>query len=263
MCRLFLTIIYSMKKSLLFLFILILLALNAGAQPVKSTESIQQLWFGYFNQTRFSNKWGAWTDLHLRTKENFTTNFSQAIVRLGLTWYLNDNTKFTIGYAYVSLFPGDNHKKVTEPEHRPWQQLQWHSKFTKTRMMQWIRLEERYRRKIANDSTLGSGYNFNFRLRYNIWYEVPLGKKGIVSKSLSFIANDEVHINFGKEIVYNYFDQNRFFLGFKYQFNEHNNVQFGYMNVFQQLAAGNKYKSIHAGRIFYFHNLDLRRKQPK
>jgi hypothetical protein len=31
------------------------------------------------------------------------------------------------------------------------------------------------------------------------------------------------------------------------------------MNLFQQLAAGNRYRSIHAGRIFYFHNLDLRK----
>ena len=127
--------------------------------------------------------------------------------------------------------------------------------------MQWIRLEERYRRKIVNDSTLGSGYNFNFRLRYNIWYELPLSSKGIVPYSLSFIANDEVHINFGKEIVYNYFDQNRFFLGFKYRFSERANVQFGYMNVFQQLAAGNKYKSIHGTRVFLFHNFDLRKKK--
>lgn len=212
------------------------------------------------NQTRFSNKWGMWADLHLRTKEDFTDNFSQSIIRLGLTHYLNDVTKLTAGYAYISIYPGDNHKKITQPEHRPWQQIQWHTKFSKVRLMQWIRLEERYRRKIANDSTLGDGYNFNFRVRYNLWFEAPLSSKPIGPKSLSFIANDELHINFGKEIVYNYFDQNRFFLGFKYQTNASDNVQFGYMNLFQQLGAGNRYKSIHAARVFYFHNLDLRKK---
>jgi Protein of unknown function (DUF2490) len=252
-----------MRKQLVLSFITILSILNTSAQTAKSTESIQQLWFGYFNQTRFSNRWGAWADLHLRTKEDFTNNFSQAIIRVGLTYYLNDAAKFTIGYASVSLFPGDNHKKVTQPEHRPWQQFQWHTKFTKTRLMQWLRLDERYRRKIVNDSTLGSGYNFNFRLRYNIWYDVPLSSKGIVPKSFSFVVNDEVHINFGKEIVYNYFDQNRFFVGLKYQFTESSNIQFGYMNVFQQLAAGNKYKSIDAIRIFFYQNLDLRNKKIK
>ncbi len=90
--------------------------------------------------------------------------------------------------------------------------------------------------------------------------QVPLSKKGIQPNTLSFVVNDEVHINFGKQIVYNYFDQNRFFLGFAFQTNKTDNLQFGYMNLFQQLASGNHYKMINAARIFYFHNLDLRKK---
>jgi hypothetical protein len=76
------------------------------------------------------------------------------------------------------------------------------------------------------------------------------------------VVNDEVHINFGKQIVNNYFDQNRFFLGLKYQTGEHSNLQVGYMNLFQQLAAGNKYRDINAFRFFFFQNLDLRKKKP-
>src|SRR4051794_38749162 len=79
---------------------------------VKQTENINRLWFGYFNQTRLSDKWGLWTDLHLRTKENFVENFSQSIIRVGLTYYVTDATKFTLGYAYVNDFPGDNHKHI-------------------------------------------------------------------------------------------------------------------------------------------------------
>ncbi|MDB5221339.1 MAG: hypothetical protein JWN83_6 [Chitinophagaceae bacterium] len=233
----------------------------AFCQSVKSKEHLQQLWFGYFNQTRFSNKWGLWVDLHLRTKEDFTNDLSQSIIRLGVTYYINDVTKLTAGYAYVNHFPQDNHKEISQPEHRGWQQIQWHTKYGKKRMMQWIRLEEKYRHKILNDSTLADGYSFNYKLRYNLWYEIPLSKKGIVQGSLSFIANDEVHINFGKQIVNNYFDQNRFFIGFKYQTNAHDNLQAGYMNLFQQLPAGNRYKNINAIRFFYFHNLDLRRKK--
>ena len=53
----------------------ILFCSNVNAQT-KQTENVNQIWLGYFNQTRFSNKWGTWTDLHLRTKEDFATNFS-------------------------------------------------------------------------------------------------------------------------------------------------------------------------------------------
>ena len=227
---------------------------------VKQTESVQQIWGGYLNQTRFSNKWGAWADIHLRTKEDFFSDLSSNIVRLGLTHYLNDDTKLTAGYAYISHFPAENHKNITMPEHRPWQQIQWHSKYSKLRLMQWFRLEERFRRKILNDDELAEGHSFNFRIRYNIFFAIPLNKNRFQPKTLSFVVNDEVHVNFGKQIVYNYFDQNRFFAGFAYHVNKHDNLQFGYMNVFQQLSAGNKFRSIHVPRVFYFHNLDLRKK---
>ena len=125
--------------------------------------------------------------------------------------------------------------------------------------MQWIRLEERYRRKIKNTDELGGGYNFNFVARYNIPVAFRLVKRHLQKTRLSVSLNDEIHVNFGKQIVYNYFDQNRFFAGFAYHLNAKDYMQFGYMNVFQQLAAGNKYSSLHAARIFYFHNIDLRR----
>lgn len=244
-------------------FKLFLLGVSLSIQLVgfsqKQTTYTEQVWLGYSNQTRFSNKWGMWADLHLRTKEEFFTNFSQSIVRLGLTYYLNDNTKLTAGYAWVNHFPSDNHKNISQPEHRPWQQIQWHSKFQRLRLMQWVRLEERFRRNIKNDDELGEGHQFNWRVRYNFLASFPLAKKAFAPKTWSFILNDEVHINAGKEIVYNYFDQNRFFAGFSYHLNTHDNIQFGYMNLFQQLAAGNRYRNIHAARIFYFHNLDTRR----
>lgn len=233
------------------------LSLNAQ----KITTHTEQTWIGYFNQTRLTDRWGIWVDAHLRTKEEFFTNFSQGIGRVGLTWYANDHLKLTAGYAYVHHFPQDNHKEISQPEHRPWQQVQWHHRFPKLRLMQWVRLEERFRRKILNDAELADGYNFNYRVRYNFFLNYPLSKKAFAPKTLSFVANDEVHINFGKEITYNYFDQNRFFLGFNYHLNQHDNIQFGYMNLFQQLPAGNRYRSNHVFRVFYFQNLDLRRKK--
>lgn len=227
----------------------------------KQTTHLEQVWLGYFNQTRFSNKWGLWTDVQLRTKEDFFTNFSQAIGRMGLTYYLNDNTKLTAGYAYINHFPADAHKNISQPEHRPWQQLQWQTRYQKLRLMQWIRLEERFRRKIKNDEELAEGYNFNWRVRYNFFTAFPLSKNAFAPKTWSLVLNDEVHINAGKEIVVNYFDQNRFFVGFSYHLNAQDNIQMGYLNVFQQLSTSGQYRSIHAARIFYFHNLDLRNKE--
>jgi hypothetical protein len=244
----------------IFIGIGLLLNVCIATAQVKNTTHINQVWTGYFNQTRFSNKWGMWADLHLRTKENFFDNLSQSIARVGLTHYLTDNTKLTFGYAFVNQFPGDNHANISQPEHRIWQQVQWHNKYPKLRVMQWFRLEEKFKHKVLNNDNLAPGYNYNWKLRYNFFFNVPLSKKAFAPNTFSFVVNDEVHLNFGKEIVYNYFDQNRFFIGLGYHTNASDNLQFGYMNQFQQLAAGNSYKSVDVARIFYFHNLDLRKR---
>jgi hypothetical protein len=238
----------------------LLLCAGIATAQTKQTASVHQTWVGYFNQARLGDKWGLWLDGHLRTREDFVNHLSQSIIRPGITYYVNDLTKLTVGYAFVNHFPAEGHKEVSQPEHRIWQQVQWHTRYPKVRTMQWVRLEERYRRKILDSATLAKGYNFNYRLRYNFLLQVPLSKGGMAPRTFSLVANDEVHVNFGKGIVYNYFDQNRFFAGLSYHVNAHDNLQVGYMNIFQQLPAGNRYRTTHAARLFYFHNLDLRKK---
>lgn len=248
-----------LPKSYKFLLLMLLASILCNAQ-VKNTTHYQRIWGGYFNQMRFSDHWGLWVDLQLRTQDDFIRDWSQGIARLGLTRYFGNHTKLTMGYAYIHDFPSDNHRNIATYEHRPWQQLQWHTRYGKKNMMQWLRLEQRFRRKLKNDDELAEGYLFNWRLRYNLWYEIPFCKSGTEPGAWSFIANDELHINFGSEIVYHYFDQNRFFTGFKYQTGAHSNLQAGYMNLFQQLPAGNQYRMVHALRLFFFQTMDLRKK---
>ena len=247
-----------MKIIFVSFFVVLFIGFKATAQTIKNTEHLNQLWFSYFNQTRFSNKWGIWTDVSLRTKEDFVNNLSLSIVRIGVTYYIADNIKLTTGYAWANYFPGDNHKNISQREHRLWQQIQWDTKYRKKRMVHWIRLEERFRHKILNDSTLKDGYTFNYRIRYNLRYELPLDKKGNTPGAITIIINDEINVNAGKQIVYNYFDQNRFYAGCKFQCSSTSNIQVGYLNVFQQLAGGNQYKNINAVRLFYFQNIDVR-----
>ena len=239
-------------------FVLLFIQQTNAQQKIIIEE--EQLWTGYFNQTRFNNKWGIWTDVHVRTKENFFNNLSQIVVRPGITYYLSNDLKLTAGYAFINHFPADNHKNISQPEHRSWQQLQFHSKYPRIKLMQWVRLEERFRRKILNDDALADGYNFNFRLRYNILSQFALNQRAPFKPgSFSFVLSNELFINAGREITYNVYDQNRFFAGFHYHVNTHDNLQFGYMNLYQQQAAGNKYRNLHVARVFYFHQIDLRK----
>ncbi|ACT92100.1 DUF2490 domain-containing protein [Dyadobacter fermentans] len=237
------------------LILIIFFSIPATAQ--KQVNKHSGVWLGYFNQTRLTDKWGIWLDLHAR-RTDFLDRWATQIIRPGITYYANDHLRFTLGYAYARSHPAAGLNTV-RPENRLWQQVLWTSRQKRLQTQQWIRVEERFNRKIANDQ-LQYGYNFNFRFRYLLNLMVPLNRDFIEPNTLFFAFNDEIHINAGKEITYNVFDQNRLFFGLGYQFTKGLNVQVGYMNQFQQLPAGNRFNSNNVLRIFAFHNLDFRSK---
>ncbi len=237
--------------------ILFFLASSAVQAQEKEVEYAEQTWFGYFNQTRLTNKSGIWLDLHFRLTENFAEQPALSMARFGYTYYLSDLTRLTAGYAYVTQY-GQTTGAPNVPEHRLWQQVQWLEKKSWFTMMQWIRLEERFKRAVEAGE-LTSDYNFNYRIRFNMAFTIPLRGKQVVAKTPFIFLNDELHINFGEEIINNYFDQNRLFLGVGYQFTQHLNAQLGYMKVFQQLPLPNTFRNVDAIRLFVFHNLDFRK----
>lgn len=246
-----------LKNAILFILTVIMLTPASGQ---KVTETDNQLWFGAFNQTRFSERWGFWADGHYRMKGDFVDDFGLFIIRGGPMFYLTDDVRITAAYGYIGIGP-EGTRTITQPEHRPWQQVQWFVRRPQARLIQAIRLEERFRRRIEEGSRLGDGYDYNPRLRYNFSLFLPLTKKKFAPGGLQFLLNNEVMFNFGKNIIYNHFDQNRFFAGLVYQVNPQVQIQAGYLNVYIQLPAGNVFRNQHNARIFYVHNLDFRKKE--
>lgn len=243
--------------------LLVLAATLSISKPILAQKQYvqeQQTWLGVFNQTRFSQRWGTWIDLHLRLHDYFVQEKFQALARVGLTYYLTDDVRLTGGYAYVHHYP-DGARRLSRAEHRPWQQVQWFTKFPQARLMQWVRLEERFRRTIRENKRT-NGFDFNYRIRYNAALFLPLTQRGFEPGGWQFLLNNEVMMNFGREIRLNYFDQNRLFAGVVYPLNKHAQVQAGYMHLFQQLPTGSTYRNQHTIRVFYFHNFDLRPAAP-
>ncbi len=235
-----------------------LLAADAVAQDPKTIDHDEQIWYGYFNQTRFNKHWGMWMDMQYRTKNHFVRDPFQFVVRPGLTYYINDQTRLTGGYAYFIHYPADNHPGIAQPEHRFWQQIQWQTVYKKISTQQAFRFEQRFRRKVEAPNELGEGYHFNYRLRFNVQMQVPLTTKRFEKGDLSLVIGDEVMVNFGKQIVYNYFDQNRFSTGLRYYFKGRNNVLLGYQHVFVASSQKANYRVIQAIRLTLFHHMDLR-----
>ena len=228
-----------------------------GQTPAKTIHYREQAWLGYFNQTRLSNKWGLWLDLHYRMTDNFVDRPFQLLIRPGVTYYIKDNLRATVGYGLIEHYPAKG-LHTTRTEHRVWQQIYWNQKYPRLATTQWLRIEERYNQKVVSDTKVG-GYTYSLRLRYNFSFLIPLKGQEIVAKTPFAVLANEVFLSFGKNVVYNTFDQNRLFIGMGYQFSSRFNAQLGYMNVFQQNAAGNDYFSTNAIRLYMYHTVDLRK----
>lgn len=226
-------------------------------QATKTVRQQEQAWLGYFNQTRFSNRWGVWFDAHLR-RTDFVARWNQQIVRAGLTYYLADNVRLTAGYLYANSYLSPS--GITRPEHRPWQHVWWSGRSGPLNIVQWVRAEQRFVRRSQGDQ-LADGYGFSWRFRYNILLQVPFKGQTVRPGVLNFALQNEAFISAGKQITTNYFDQNRFFVGLSYPVSKAFAVQAGYMNLFQP-GANNTFVNNHTARLFLFHTLDLRRPTP-
>jgi hypothetical protein len=117
-----------------------------------------------------------------------------------------------------------------------------------------IRNEQRFFNTIESGESLDDNYVVN-RVRLLMSVNVPFKKGG----RTSFMIADEVHLNFGKTIVYNTFNQNRFTIGINHKISAKWRFDTGYMMVYQQTAAGNVYNLNHTFRLFFYGNFDFRK----
>lgn len=225
----------------------------------KQIVTEEKVFLGYFNQSRLTARIGLWSDLHYRTADHFVNRSLQSIGRLGLTFFATDHFRLTAGYCIAYNFPETGYK-TGKVEHRPWQQLFLKQEYHGVQTIQLLRLEERYNQVVINDEATNN-YLYTNRLRYSYLVLIPFTKEGIKPKKTFAVLNDEVFVNFGKNITYNVFDQNRFFAGIGYQFNKANAIHVGYMNIYQQKPLGSVFTNSHCIRVFYYHNLDFRKEK--
>lgn len=146
---------------------LLIINLTAIGQVQKDVHSREQLWLGYFNQTRITDRFGLWLDMHYRITDNFAERPFQFLVRPALIFYVKDNVRLQAGYAFINNFPAKGFH-TSRPEHRGWQQIWRSQKYTGFQTLQWLRVEERFNKKIVNDALQPETY-YTVRLRYKLW----------------------------------------------------------------------------------------------
>ena len=193
----------------------------------KTVHTGNQYWIGYMTSSKIAEKYSVWNDFHL-VPEGF------CVVRTGLTRHFA-NTAITGGYAFLWLPPGSGKTALTRLEHRPWGQIQFNlpvnDKFSLT---QRIRYDARFRERVV-DGEVVDGYSFNHRVRFLISAKRILTTDAERTVKPYVSVSNEILLNFGKEISFNTFDQNRLSVAVGLQ-TPATQYQLGFMNRFVQNA---------------------------
>lgn len=190
------------------------------------------------------------TDIQFRTKK-WLANPNQALVRTGLAYRVNEKIRFTIGLAHFRFYLND---VATRGEWRPWQEILLSNGINMIKIAHRIRAEQRFNEAILNSKPSGT-YNFNWRFRYRIEIQLALLKHD--DRVVSIVAGDEILINAGKNIRYNYFDQNRLFAGINFEQNKKLTYQIQFMKIWQQQSNGLTLDDISVIRLNVFHKISL------
>jgi len=222
--------------------------------PQKQVTRQSQVWLSLNTVARLSPRWGILADLHIR-RNNFLADPSFYLVRAAANYWIKESMTAAAGYGHLWSAQSDGKGGfVFANENRIYQQFQAGSKKGRVSLLQRLRNEQRWQQKTVNGEKTND-YRFTDRIRYlfSFTYDV-FQKKNLPSAVLA----DEIMFHFGKEVVYNVFDQNRIFLGIRQVINSRLNFDFGYMMVYVQKYSGYQYDLNHTLRLFFYWNIGKR-----
>jgi hypothetical protein len=251
-----------MKKHIIFsLLVLYFGALNA--QNTREYTNNSNAWFMYFGTHKIADKWSLHLEAQLRRSDGVAKP-QQLLLRGGLNYHINPQVTVTAGYAYIETYPyGGFPAKSDFPENRIWEQLQLKNQVGNFEWISRFRLEQRYvHTPVLVGTTCEAGdavYSNRFRLLNR--FSIPFKGKTIVDKSFYLSVYDELMVNFGKNVQYNLFDQNRAYVALGYKLPKVGRLEVGYLNQTIVKSDGKKIENNHTFQVGLTCNIDFKRKK--
>lgn len=239
-----------MKQILLLLFV----PAFVFAQRSREVQTQNHVWTSLNSQIRFSERWGIAADVHIR-RTDFLQSNSFFFLRAGGLYYANKQLTLGAGYAHMWLANQKDATELFSNENRLHQQAVLNQQLGTVQLNQRLRIEKRWIQKVVNFIPTNE-QRYTTRFRYQLSMNIPVSSnKKIPMLSIA----DELMLQTGKDIIYNHFDQNRFFAGIRQRVSGSLSFDFGYMHVWQQLLSGNKYNRNRTIRLFFYWQPDLRK----
>jgi hypothetical protein len=233
-----------------YFFILIFFAELNPIIAQKTIEKQSIVWGQLFLNLDFKDpKWYLVTDIQNRgfiapVKAQNTFNIRARMYRR-----VSNNWEWGIGFAY--FITKTNNPKVilgsNQPEIRPFLELVNRQALGKGfNLSHRYILERRFTRKMENGALI-SGYIPTNRFRYRLNGEYDFFK--IKEKSVKLRINDELFVQFGKNVKRNWFDQNRIGVSLIWPLSKLIGLETGYANWMQELASGDDFYNRNVWRM--------------
>jgi len=228
--------------------------LAAHGQTAREIREQSQFWWSLNSTTRFTGRWGAVGDVHIR-RNDFLSEPSFTLLRFGAHCWVSEALTVTLGYAHNWVAPAHDDWQTWTDENRIYQQVQYVAKLGGVTVLQRLRNEQRWQEEVEDDVLTGEA-KFSDRVRVLFSLTIPV----VQNRSMpALVVADEILVQFGPEIVLNTFDQNRLFAGIKQRLGPAWSFDLGYMLVYQQKSTGYQYDLNHTLRWFFYATPDLRR----
>jgi len=242
-------------KGLFPLLIFVLFYGHSQAQVEKQVINQEQFWISTNNVYRYSDKMGALSDFHIR-KTNFIKDPNFYFIRFGVRYWVLPKVTLSGGYAHMWLaYPKEGDFGFLD-ENRIYQEILFKNTIQSTSTLFRIRTEQRWRETFDDNFEPSGNFSLNYRFRVLFAASIPLTRG---EKPWNIMLANEVLFNYGENIIYNTFDQNRLTLGIKRRINKNWSFDCGYMMVYQQLPLGNIYTLNHTFRLFFYGIFDFRK----
>ncbi|MAD61462.1 MAG: hypothetical protein CMH49_08135 [Myxococcales bacterium] len=226
-----------------------------NAPPKHFTNYDSGAWLGLYTTYWFSKKWGYYGEYHLR-RADFVNRMSKLYLRFGVNYKVD--TKFRLTLGVVNRYTWSDYPELaTEehfvPEYRFWEQALFSAKYFGLKIYHQLRTEQRWKRSTKiSDPT----YYYYNRFRYKFLAYAPLIGPLLETNSLFLTVYNEIFMQAGKRVEYNYFEDNRAYIGLGYGLSDSIHLHVGYMKSFGQLNAF-EFRDNDIFRLSIYHKLSF------
>ena len=220
-------------------------------------------WIMYFGEIRIHEKVGIHLEAQWR-RSGPLKNPQQVLLRTGVNFHLQPAIMLTGGYCFVHTSPyGAFPSPAPFPEHRFWEQLQLKNTFGKVEWTGRLRIEQRFSQLPVGDLETNvfepgdAVYTNRFRLMNRV--TLPLKGKEILDYTPYLTLYDEIFINSGRSVEYNFLDQNRAYLAIGYKLPKVGRLELGYLEQTIFKPDGIRIERNHTLQLAIVSGIDLRK----